>query len=806
MKISINWLKEYINFSETPEEISNLLTKSGLEVTHIESFRPIKTDLSTMLIGQIVACTKHPNADKLHCTQIDIGTDKPLSIVCGAPNVEIGKKVAVAPVGTTLYTHTGECIKIKSAKIRGEISEGMLCAEDEIGLGPSHEKILWLDTHLLPGTPLSDYFNLSTDTILTIELTPNRIDACSYIGVARDLRALLNKPIQYPATLTIQSQDDRQLLPIKISVEDAIACPRYAGIVIKGVQVQESPQWVQAKLKSIGLPSINNIVDITNLVMYELGQPLHAFDYDKLKGKEIHVRLATKGERIVTLDNVDRELTGGEIVIADQQNNIALAGILGGISTSIQSETNNIFLESAYFFPATIRSAAKHHKIQTDAAFRYERGIDPNVAVTALRRAGLLIQEIASGKIASELIDIYPHPIKPSHIEVFYTNIQKLIGEALPKTTIHHILQNLDIEITNNNETSFIAIVPPYRVDVTREVDVIEEILRIYGYDNIQLPAQLSSTFLAPTKPPLPYQLERTLAPILTANGYQEICTNSLSFVHDVKIADNGTEKTKVKLLNPLSDKLNILRDNLVLSGLEVIAHNINRKLVDLKLFEFGKTYHQEDGKYIERNKLGIWLTGKIEALNWIRQPKDVTFQDLNTIIHLLLAKWGVNTFDQKPFSNTIYKAGVEFIYQGISFAIMGQVSKQYLQMADINQPVFFAEVDIDQLSLYPTQKLHYKPISKFPLVKRDLSLVIDEPILLEDIKNVLSEQAEPLIQDMYVFDIYQGTNLPKGKKAYALSFSLQDKDKTLDEKTIHQVMARLMNDFQQKLGAIVRE
>ena len=634
MKISINWLKEYINFSETPEEISNLLTKSGLEVTHIESFQPIKTELSTMLIGQIVACTKHPNADKLHCTQIDVGTDKPLSIVCGAPNVEIGKKVAVAPVGTTLHTYNGDCIKIKPAKIRGEISEGMLCAEDEIGLGPSHERILWLDTPLPPGTSLSHYFNLSTDTVLTIELTPNRIDACSHIGVARDLRALLNKPIQYPATLTIEQQDGRQLLPIKVSVEDAIACPRYAGIIMTGIRVQESPQWVQTKLKAIGLPSINNIVDITNLVMYELGQPLHAFDYDKLEGKEIYVKLAAKGERIVTLDNIDRELSGGEIVIADQQNTIALAGILGGIPTSIQPETSNIFLESAYFFPETIRSAAKHHKIQTDAAFRYERGTDPNVAVTALRRACLLIQEIAGGKIASELIDIYPHSIKPLHIEVFYVNIQKLIGEVLPKTIIHHILQNLDIEITNNNEISFIAIVPPYRVDVTREVDVIEEILRIYGYDNIQLPAQLSSTFLAPSKPPLPYQLERTLAPILIANGYQEICTNSLSFVHDAETAGDGIEKVNVKLLNPLSDKLNILRDNLVLSGLEVIAHNINRKLVDLKLFEFGKTYHQEDGKYIERNKLGIWLTGKIEALNWIRQLQDVTFQDINTIIH----------------------------------------------------------------------------------------------------------------------------------------------------------------------------
>ena len=805
MKISINWLKEYINFSETPEELSNLLTKSGLEVTHIESFEPIQTDLAAMLIGEIVSCTKHPNADKLHCTQIDIGTSKPLSIICGAPNVEIGKKVAVAPVGTTLYTYNGECIKIKSAKIRGEISEGMLCAEDEIGLGPSHEKILWLDTLLPPGTPLNHYFNLSTDTILTIELTPNRIDACSHLGVARDLRALLDTPIQYPSLLT-NLTPTIQPLPVQITVNESVACPRYSGIVMAEVRVQESPRWLQTKLKAIGLQPINNIVDITNLVMYEIGQPLHAFDYNKLAGKEIHVRLSRQGERIITLDNIDRELTGHELVIADQQSSIALAGILGGKSTSVQAETTSIFLESAYFSPQTIRNAAKHHKIQTDAAFRYERGVDPDLAVTALQRACLLIQEIAGGKIASEFIDRYPRPIKPFHIEISYKNIQKLIGESIPNATIHHILQNLDIDIINGNEATFIAVVPPYRVDVTREVDVIEEILRIYGYDNIQLQEQLSSTFLSATDRPLSYQLEQTLAPILVANGYQEICTNSLSFLNDREASDVEMYKTTVNLLNPLSDRLNILRNNLIFSGLEIISHNINRKLADLKLFEFGKTYHQINGEYIEKNKLGIWLTGKIEAPNWIRQPKEVNFQDLNTIIHQLLAKWGVYTFEKKPFNNTIYKTGVAFIYETISLVTAGQVGEQYLQLAGINQPVFFAEIDIQQLSLCPVHKPHYRPISKFPLVKRDLSLVIDDHLLFEDIKNVLTEQSEPLIQDMYVFDVYQGTNLPKGKKAYALSFSLQDKNKTLDEKTIHQVMTRLVNAFQHKLGAIVRE
>jgi phenylalanyl-tRNA synthetase beta chain len=801
MKISINWLKEYINFTETPEELSNLLTKSGLEVTHIETFKPIQTDLDTILIGQIVACSKHSNADKLQCTQIDIGTDKPLYIVCGAPNVEIGKKVAVAPVGTSLYTYNGECIKVKSAKIRGEISEGMLCAEDEIGLGPSHERILWLDTPLAPGTPLSHYFNLLTDTILTIELTPNRIDACSHLGVARDLRALLDKPIQYPSLLT-NLQPTTQLLPITITVDDPVACPRYAGIVMAEVHIQESPRWLQTKLKAIGLQPVNNIVDITNLVMYEIGQPLHAFDYNKLNGKEIHIRFARQGEKIITLDNVDRELTGCELVIADQQGSIALAGVLGGQATSVQAETTHIFLESAYFSPQPIRNATKHHKIQTDASFRYERGVDPNLAATALQRACLLIQEIAGGKVASAVIDMYDDPIKPFYIEVSYENIEKLTGHHIPKITIQQILKNLDIEVSNQDETGFTAIVPPYRVDVIREIDIIEEILRIYGYDNIQLQQHLSSTFLSASDCPLPYQIERALAPILIANGYQEICTTSLSFLHSEEVADSEI----VKLLNPLSDRLNILRNNLIFSGLEIIAYNINRKTTDLKLFEFGKTYHQINGEHIEKNKLGIWLTGKIEALNWMRRPREITFQDLNTIINQILVKWGVNTFDKKPFSNATYKCGVEFVYQTRSFVTLGQLSEQYLQLADIHQPVFFAEIDIQQLSLYPIHKPHYQPISKFPLVKRDLSLVIDEHVLFEDIKNVLAEQAEPLVQDIHVFDVYQGTNLPKGKKAYALSLSLQDKNKTLNETTINHVMSRLINAFQQQIGAIVRE
>ncbi len=804
MKISINWLQEYISLSETPQEIANLLTKSGLEVSHIESFEPIPGNLAGLLIGQVIACTKHPNADKLRCTQVDIGADKTLPIVCGAPNVAIGQKVAVAPVGTTLHTYTGEQIHIKAATIRGEVSEGMLCAEDEIGLGPSHEQILTLDTNLPLGTPFNQYFKLKTDHVLTIELTPNRIDACSHLGVARELRALLNRPIQYPPLL----QDlalDKDSLPIQVNVHDADACPRYAGIAIAGVQVQDSPKWLQDKLKSIGHHPINNVVDVTNLIMYELGQPLHAFDYDQIAGKQIQVRLARPGETISTLDGVDRTLVGKELLIADASNNIALAGILGGKSTAVTAGTTHIFLESAYFAPQVIRQAATHHKIQTDAAFRFERGTDPNLSVIALQRACLLIQEVAGGKIASHLIDIYPQPIQPVQVAVSYKNIQQLIGQSIPPAEIQCILHNLDIATTQDDGERFTAFAPPYRVDVTREVDIIEEILRIYGYDKIQPPAYLQSTFLATTERPRSYQIAHKLSAILAANGYQEICTNSL-IAQQEEVPSQETPGQVIPLLNPLSDRLNILRNTLIFSGLEILAHNINRKQFDLKLFEVGKNYYQQDGKYVEKNKLGIWLTGKIEAANWIRKPREVIFQDLNTIIHNLLERLGIYSLNHQTFSGPWYKQGVQVYHQSKQLITIGQLEEQLVQKAGIKQAVFFADIDIDQLSAYATLPITYEPISKFPVVKRDLSLVIDHTVSFEDIKKVLAAQQESLVQDMYIFDVYQGTNLPAGKKAYALSFALQDKERTLDEKTINQVMARLINTFQEILGAVIRE
>lgn len=805
MKVSINWLKEYIALSETPQEISKLLTQSGLEVSHIQDFGPIPGNLLDLIIGEILSCTKHPNADKLSLTQVNVGKPDPLSIVCGAPNVAVGQKVVVAPIGATLHTYTGEQIKIKAAKIRGIASEGMLCAEDEIGLGPNHEKIISLETTLQPGTPVVQHFNLESDTIVTIELTPNRIDACSHIGVARELRALLDRPIQQPPLLK-ELRPTNEPMPIQVTVHNPEGCPRYSGIIISGVQIAPSPSWLQDKLKSIGLIPINNIVDITNLVMYELGQPLHAFDYDNIAGNEIHIRLSRKGEKIVTLDNIDRELIGEELIIADKGNSIALAGVLGGKASSISEKTKTIFLESAYFNPQIIRNAAKHHRLQTDAAFRYERGTDPYSTVVALQRACLLIKEIAGGEIASNLIDIYPHLIEPLHIKVSYANIQKVIGEYIAKESIQHILHNLDIATIDKDDTSFTAVVPPYRVDVNREIDIIEEILRIYGYDNIPLKQALSSNFLSSTTVHPVYQLIQSLGCILTSSGYQEICTNSLVSSQYKNITDSPIDEEGIKLLNPLSDRLDMLREHLIFSGLEVIAHNINRKQSDLKLFEFGKTYHQKNGKYIEKNKLGIWLTGNIEAPNWIRKSREVNFQDLNTILHKLLERCGMSTAENIPLKNATYKAGLQLNYKGVVLANIGRIEDNYLEMAEINQPVFFAEIDIDLLGRYPISTPYYQPIAKFPIVKRDLSFVIDNTITFEDIKKVLLEIKEPLIQNMHVFDVYQGGNLPTNKKAYALSFDLQDKNKTLDDATIHRVMASLIHIFQLKLNAIVRE
>jgi phenylalanyl-tRNA synthetase beta chain len=803
MKISCNWLKDYIQISERPEEVAQLLTQSGLEVASRTAFEPIKGSLQGLVIGQVMTCEKHPNADQLNVALVDVGKGIPLHIVCGAPNVRVGQKVVVAPIGTELHHYNGTMLKIKKAKIRGVVSEGMLCAEDEIGLGHVHQGIIVLETPLVPGTPAAQHFNIKPDEILEIDLTPNRTDACSHLGAARELGALLDRSVRYPSVEKFEIAT--QSLPIQVEIHDHSTCPRYSGITISGLSVQQSPPWLRDRLRAIGLSPINNIVDVTNFVLHELGQPLHAFDYDQIVGKRVMVKQLEPETSFVTLHGTTRQLRGTELMICDQAGGIGMAGILGGKRTSVHPGTKNIFLESAYFSPGVIRKAAKQHAITTDASFRYERGADPNLTVYALKRACLLLQEIAQGKTASMLIDLYPKKIEGFRVEVRYKNITRLLGMYIPKAAIKKILSRLDITISHDEEDSFVASVPPYRVDVQREVDVIEEIVRIYGYDRIEVTGKLGSAYLARTTLPEQNKLQHRIAELLAANGYHEICTNPLTKSSYAALTDAFDKRQHVAILNPLSETLDVLRQTLLFSGLEVVAHNINRKQPDLKLFEFGKIYRKEAQQYVENNRLGIWLTGSTEATNWIRKPQEVAFQDIHFILHKVLHKLNFTDFTTQPFQNSIYQAGIQIVLEQTQFLTAGKVHQSLLKHMGINQPVFFADIDWEALLSKWKPLNRYQAISKFPPVQRDISLVLDKSVNFEAVRRVIAQQNDKLIKEVTVFDVYQGGKLGKGGKAYALRFVLQGKEKTLDDKTIEQVMARLMRAFEDQLEAIIR-
>jgi len=821
MKISLHWLRRYIHLTESPTEIADLLTKSGLEVSHIATIHSnLEDNLAGIMLGQVVHCAKHPNADKLQVTQVDIGKTDYLTIVCGAPNVKKGQKVAVAPIGTTLSTYTGSIVKIKPAKIRGICSEGMLCAEDEIGIGPNHAEILEFTTPLPVGSPLTSlYTHQANDVIFTIELTPNRIDACSHIGVARELSALLNRPLVYPTLMDLPDAPCMDSsLPMNVQVIASTVCPRYAGIVMQNIRIAPSPTWLQESLKSIGLQPINNVVDVMNWVMHELGHPLHAFDYDQLAGKQLQVRLANPGEMLTTLDSINRTLVGGELLIADGEKGVALAGIIGSKASAVSQHTKRIFIESAYFEPTTIRQTAKQHQIHTEASFRYERGADPHIVLIALRRACYLIAKIACGKAASMPIAHYPVPIPAKSILVRYQRIDDIIGAHIPQEKIHQILTGLGIDIQGANTTNFTAVVPPRKVDVTREIDIIEEILRIYGCDQItQAPLAVNDLYLSNEYEPIVKKIAAQWLPILTANGYDQIITNPLVSASNLLHAntvdnDSFAIGEPIPLLNLLSNRQGYLRNNLLISGLEVIAYNQKRKQMDLKLFEFGKIYHhQPNNQYNEIERLGIWLTGHLTGPSWTGSPQEVTFHDLKKIVYKLLEKWGVvlDTLVAIDCNNDYYAQGLSFNHHKGFFMQMGKVADRHLNALAILQPVYYAEIDLCQLvanydkSVTP---LIYRPISKFPVVKRDLSLVVNENVVYQDIQQVLNKHAEPLIQQVHVVDCYQGTQLQNGKKNYSLRFDLQDVEKTLDDQTIHQVMQRLMALFQSQLDAIIRK
>ncbi len=805
MKISLNWLKDYIQLDHSVETISKSLTDTGLEVEGLEEFGKIQGGLEGLVIGEVLTCEKHPNADKLKITTVDIGTDAPSPIVCGAPNVTKGQKVVVATVGTTLYPKGHDSFKIKKAKIRGEVSEGMICAEDEIGLGDGHDGIMVLDTNLPNGTPAIEYFDLDEDYIFEIGLTPNRADATSHIGTARDLKAVYKQAVNWPSVEDFKV--DNNDLKIEVDVQNLEACPRYSGLTITNAQVGPSPEWLQTKLKSIGLAPINNVVDATNFVLHEMGQPMHAFDADQVKDNKVIVKTLPKGSTFTTLDEKERKLNENDLMICNgQEEGMCIAGVFGGIKSGVTEKTKNIFLESAYFSADYIRKTAQHHQLKTDASFRYERGTDPYITVYALKRAALLIKELTGGKISSDIVDVYPHEIKPLAVPVKYKNIDRLIGKSLNKKLIHEILNDLDIETKEVDETSFSAIIPPYRVDVTREADIIEEILRIYGFNNVDLPEYVKSDFLANFPETDPDGVQKTISELLVSNGFYETITNSLTKPEYAAQAENLSEENDVVILNKLSEDLGVMRQSMLYNSLETAVYNINRKQSDLKLFEFGKTYHLNNGKYKENKRLAVLMTGNKLSENWIEKNKKIEFHDLSAILSIILEKLTKEEITNEVIHEYPFDYALVSKINNEEVARFGKVKNGILKKFDLKQEIFFADINWDLLLKQTNNNIVFEEVSKFPEVRRDLSLVIDKSVAFEEIKKLAWSQEKHLIKKINVFDVYEGDKIEQNQKAYALSFILQDKRKTLTDKIIDKTMTKLMTTFESKLGAIIRK
>lgn len=803
MKISYNRLKAYIAIQESPEEIGALLTGSGLEVEGIEIFESIKGGLEGVVIGEVLTCEKHPNADKLSLTTVDIGSEI-VPIVCGAPNVAKGQKVIVAKEGATLYPLTGEPFEIKKAKIRGEVSQGMICAEDEIGIGESHAGIMVLDTDLANGTPAASYFNIVKDHILEIGLTPNRADAASHLGVARDLKALLGREICIPSVDTFTSDNDSRV--INVEVENTQDCPRYAGLTISNVKVGPSPEWLQNYLKALDLEPINNIVDITNFILHDLGQPLHAFDADRIQGGKIIVKKLAKDTTFITLDDKERKLSGEELMICDEKEGLCIAGVFGGKGSGVSDDTTTIFLESAYFSPDVIRKGSQFHGLKTDASFRFERGTDPNMPVYALKRAAVLIKEIAGGEISSPITDIYPEPIEDRIIEVSYSNITRLIGKELEKSKIREILESLEISYIGETEKNITVCVKPYRVDVTREADVIEEILRIYGFDNVELSENLQADYLAehPTKDLNKLQLR--VSELLASRGFYEIITNSLTKPIYAEKSGYLNPSFNVEILNKLSEDLGVMRQTLLFSGLEVLAHNINRRQKDLRVFEFGTVYSKTTNGYAEGRKIALFLTGDKAAESWLEPSKKLSFTDLYSAVELIVEKLGITNASVEIIHEAPFDYALQLKLGEKILGTAGLVQDPLTKLAEVRQEVWYAELDWDLLTKKASGLKKFQEISKFPEVRRDLSLVIDQEVSFDQIKKVALKAGGKLLQRIGAFDVYQGDKIDAGKKAYALSFYLQDTEQTLTDKVIDKTMSRLIQSFENEVGAFIRK
>lgn len=798
MKISNNWLKQYIKTDLNSEKIGAYLTDIGLEVEGIEKVESIKGSLEGIIIGKVITCEKHPNADKLSKTTVDVGNDNILSIVCGAPNVAEGQIVPVAVVGTTLYDKSGNHFTINKTKIRGEVSEGMICAEDEIGLGESHDGILVLDDSYEIGKPLADYYHIEKDEVYEIGLTPNRTDAISHYGVARDLHAFLScngfsSELIRIDTESIPSQGNHNF---SIEIENNELCPRYIGAVIENISVEESPEWLKNKLKAIGLSPINNVVDATNYILHSYGQPLHAFDADKITDQKIIVGTCPKGAKITTLDNVERSLNGEEIIIKDGNHSpLCLAGVFGGLNSGVSESTKTIFLESAYFNPVAVRKGAKYHGLNTDASFRFERGIDPHNTRTILSLAIKLIQEVTGGKLVGEILEHYPEKIAPHYVVFKYSKLDQILGIKIHREKVKEILKSLDIEILNEIPDGLELSVPNYRADVKREIDVIEEILRIYGYNKVDAPQKIS---FSPVKLSFNDQdaLENQWARTLQSQGFYEVINNSLTSVKD--------ESNAVKLLNPLSNDLAFMRKSLLEGLLENAIYNINRKNTDIKFFELGKIYHKKLS-YEERKQLAILTSGRNHKENWLLPKSSTDFYYLKAYVQILLAKLDLE-ISEKAIEDSRFSDALELSAEGKTIARLGKVNPELLKEYDIEQEVFYAEIELETCqNLRSKENLKFRDIPKFNKNRRDLALLVDKSVTYADLYATAKKSPSPFLKSINLFDVYEGKNLPEGKKSYALSFELLNEEKTLEEKEITEVMDTLVNAFKKDLGAELR-
>ena len=806
MKISYNWLKQFIKIDWKSDETAALLTDLGLEVESIEKFQSVKGGLEGVVVGHVLTCEQHPNADRLKVATLDLGDGIPVQIVCGANNIAVGQKVPVAKIGTTLYDQNGASILIKKGKIRDVESFGMICAEDELGLGANHNGIMILDNNIEAGTPAATVFKIENDEVFEIGLTPNRSDAMSHLGVARDLKAGLLQSLiatEFITPSVTNFKVEKRTLKIDAIVADSKLAPRYCGLTISGLTIKPSPDWLQNRLKSIGITPKNNVVDVTNYVLHELGQPLHAFDASKIKGK-ISIKNLEPGTKFITLDNVERILDEEDLMICDENGALSFAGIFGGKNSGVSENTNAIFLESAYFNPITIRKTAKRHNLSTDASFRFERGIDPNLTEYALKRAAILIVEVAGGEVTSDIIDIYPKKIEDYPVFLNFANASKIIGQELPKETIKKILASLDIKINSVSDAGLGLIIPSYRVDVQREIDVIEEILRVYGYNNINFSKKLNATiFNAPRSED--YKVQNIIANQLTSSGFNEIMANSLTTPDYIKFSEDLKEEHNVLILNPLSKDLSVMRQSLLFSGLEAISFNINRRNTDLKFFEFGKSYQKLSTGSQENKHLTLFITGKKNNENWHTAQVETDFFLLKGYVDSILLRLGLENKETQTAFSDIFAEGIAVLHNGEIIVEFGTIKKNITKNFDIKQEVLFADFNWNVVLKLLSNKIKFKEITKYPEVRRDLALLVNEDITYDTIYKIAKSSEKSLVKKINLFDVYTGANLEKGKKSYALSFILQDNTKTLTDEQIEKVMSRISKSLEKELGIVLR-